>query len=120
MIHCTLGEKTYFIDYVSGRALREIDDALAMHTRILEVAKKAEHGETLGEEDRFSIKDALDVMVKWFCVLFGNQFTPEEVYDKYPVDGLLHDITFAIMAVNAQTTGVLTDFPMTAAQEKKD
>jgi hypothetical protein len=41
------------------------------------------------------------------------------VFDHYPVDRLIHDITFAMMAVQAQTTSVLSEFPMPAAQETK-
>ena len=37
--------------------------------------------------------------------------------DNYPVDRLMHDIALALMAVQAQTTDVLSDFPTTAATE---
>ena len=53
----------------------------------------------------------MDTMVKWFCVLFNNQFTPDEVYDNYPADRLMHDIALALMAVQTQTTEVLDSFP---------
>ena len=55
--------------------------------------------------------DALDTMVKWFCILFNNQFTPDEMYDNYPADRLMHDIALALMAVQTQTTEVLDTFP---------
>ncbi|MBR2601153.1 MAG: hypothetical protein IKE08_00520, partial [Clostridia bacterium] len=58
-----------------------------------------------------TVPDALDTMVKWFCILFGNQFTPDEVYDHYPADRLMHDIALALMAVQTQTTEVLDSFP---------
>jgi len=83
MITCTLGETKYSIDFVSGRALREMGP------------------------------------VRWFCILFGNQFSPDDVFDHYPVDRLIHDITFAMMAVQAQATSVLSEFPIPAAQETK-
>ena len=57
-----------------------------------------------------------NVMIRWFCILFGNQFTPDEVLDYYPVDRLMHDIALALMAVQTQTTGVLDEFPTRAAQ----
>lgn len=117
MITCKLGEKTYSIDYVSGRALREINDALVMYGKIVMVNAKIENG-TLTDEDVFPLQDALDVMVKWFCLLFKNQFTPDEVFEHYPVDDLLYDITYAIQAVNAQMTKVLSSFPIRAAQAK--
>ena len=55
--------------------------------------------------------DALDTMVKWFCILFGNQFAPDDMYDHYPADRLMHDIALALMAVQTQTTEVLDSFP---------
>ena len=57
-----------------------------------------------------------DVMVRWFCILFGNQFTPDEVYDGYPVDRMMHDIALALMAVQTQTTEILNEFPTKAAK----
>ena len=62
---------------------------------------------------------SMDVMVRWFCLLFQNQFTPDEVYDGYPVDRLMHDIVLALMAVQTQTTQVLSDFPTIAATDRK-
>ena len=50
-------------------------------------------------------------MVAWFCLLFGNQFTTEEVYDNYPADRLVHDIALSLLAVQNQTTAVLAEFP---------
>jgi hypothetical protein len=50
-------------------------------------------------------------MVKWFCILFCNQFSPDDVYDYYPADRLMHDIALALMAVQTQTTEVLASFP---------
>ena len=58
-----------------------------------------------------TVTEALDTMVKWFCILFNNQFTPDEVYDNYPADRLMHDIALALMAVQTQTTEVLDSFP---------
>ena len=60
---------------------------------------------------------AKPVTESWFCILFQNQFTPDDVLDNYPVDRLMHDIALALMAVQAQTTDVLSDFPTTAATE---
>ena len=118
MISCTLGEKKYTVDFVSGRALREIEPAMKMYTRISAISETALKGEEIDEKDTFSIPDALDVMIRWFCLLFGNQFTPDDVLDHYPVDRLMHDIVIALFAVQAQTTDVLSDFPTTAAEEK--
>ena len=62
--------------------------------------------------------DGLDVLVKWFCLIFGNQFTPEDVYDGYPADRLVEDIVLAMLAVQSQTTEVLKSFPTTPAQKR--
>ena len=56
-------------------------------------------------------------MIRWFCLLFGNQFAPDNVLDGYPVDRLMHDIALALMAVQAQTTEILSQFPTKAAKE---
>ena len=53
---------------------------------------------------------------KWFCLLFGNQFTPDDVLDGYPVDRLMHDIALVLMAVQTQTTEILDEFPTKAAK----
>lgn len=117
MITCKLGEKTYHVDFITGRALREIGPALEMYAKINRVTGAALKGEDV--DDTTEISEALDVMVQWFCLLFKNQFTPEEVYDGYPVDRLMHDMVLALLAVESQTSSVLEDFPTTAAQETK-
>ena len=120
MITCTLGEKKYTIDFVSGRALRELEPAATMYAKIVHVSQMAVKGQEVPEDAKFTISDAMDVMVKWFCLLFNNQFTPDEVLDGYPVDRLMHDIAYAIMAVQTQTTDVLSDFPTKAADQLKE
>ena len=115
MISCTLGEKKYTIDYVTGRALREMEPAAKMYAKIVAVSNAAVKGEAI-ETDGLTIGEAMDVMIKWFCVLFGNQFTPDDVLDLYPVDRLMHDIALALMAVQTQTTNILNEFPTKAAQ----
>lgn len=111
MITCTLGEKKFSVDFISGRALREMEPAAKMYSRIVRISQAAVNGEEIPEEDQVSIPEALDVMVKWFCILFGNQFTPDDVYDGYPNDRLVHDLALALMAVQTQTTEVLDAFP---------
>ena len=115
MISCTLGEKKYTVDYVTGRALREMEPAARMYAKIVAVADAAATGEALSEEETFTIPEAMDVMIRWFCILFGNQFTVDDVLDHYPVDRLMHDVALALMAVQTQTTGILSDFPTKAA-----
>ena len=116
MITCTLSGKRYHVDFVSGRALREMEPAAKMYGRIVAISNAALRGETSEEAQNLSIAEAMDEMIKWFCILFGNQFTPDEVLDYYPVDRLMHDIAFALMAVQTQTTHVLNEFPTKAAQ----
>ena len=115
MISCTLGDKKYTIDYVTGRALREMEPAAKMYAKIVAVSNAAVKGEAV-ETDGLTIGEAMDVMIKWFCVLFGNQFTADDVLDLYPVDRLMHDIALALMAVQTQTTSILNEFPTKAAQ----
>ena len=117
MITCKLGDKTYTVDYVTGRTLREIEPAAKMYTRISAMSEAAVKGETLDNPDGLTIPDAMDVLIRWFCLLFNNQFTPEDVLDICPVDRLMPDIVIALFAVQAQTTDVLASFPTTAAED---
>ena len=120
MITCKLGDKTYHIDYISGRALRELEPAAKMYSRIVNISNAAMNGETVPDADKLSIAEAMDTMIQWFCLVFGNQFTPDELLDKYPVDRLMHDVALTLMAVQAQTTSILSEFPTTAAQETQE
>ena len=116
MITCTLGDKKYTIDFISGRALREMEPAAKMYAKIVNISNAAVRGEAVPETEQISIPEAMDVMVKWFCLVFGNQFTPDELLDKYPVDRLMHDMALTLMAVQAQTTSILSEFPTKAAR----
>lgn len=118
MITCKLGGKEYHIDYISGRALREIGEAEEMYRRVMAATNAAINGESM-PEDAPDIKAALDSMVRWFCVVFKNQFTPEDVYEHYPVDQMMHDIAFALLAVQGQMTQILSEFPMKPAATQK-
>ena len=116
MISCTLNGKKYNVDFVSGRALREMEPAAQMYGRIVAISNAALKGEVPEDAKNLSIGEALDVMIRWFCLLFGNQFTPDDVLDYYPVDRMMHDIALALMAVQAQTTEILDEFPTKAAK----
>ena len=116
MISCTLNEKKYTVDFVSGRALREMEPAAQMYGRIVAISNAALKGEVPEDAKNLSIGEALDVMIHWFCLLFGNQFTPDDVLDYYPVDRMMHDIALALMAVQTQTTEILDEFPTKAAK----
>ena len=120
MVTCTLGDKKYSVDFISGRALREMEPASKMYGRLVALSKAAVEGQDVSNE-QLTIPEALDTMVKWFCILFGNQFSPDDVYDHYPADRLMHDIALAIMAVQTQTTEVLDAFPTKpVAQEAQE
>ena len=116
MITCTLNNHKYNVDFVSGRALREMEPAAQMYGRIVTISDAALKGEVPEDAKNLSIGEALDVMICWFCLLFGNQFTPDDVLDYYPVDRMMHDIALALMAVQTQTTEILDEFPTKAAK----
>ena len=117
MISCTLNGKKYTVDFVSGRALREMEPAAQMYGRIVAISNAALKGEMPEDPKNLSVGEALDVMIRWFCLLFGNQFSPDDVLDYYPVDRMMHDIALALMAVQTQTTEILDEFPTKAAKE---
>ena len=119
MISCTLNEKKYTVDFVSGRALREMEPAAQMYGRIVAISNAALKGEVPENAKNLSIGEALDVMIRWFCLLFGNQFNPDDVLDYYPVDRMMHDIALALMAVQTQTTEILDEFPTKAAKTEE-
>ena len=81
------------------------------------LSNAAVKGEEIPQDEQISVTDAMDVMIRWFCLLFGNQFSPDDVLDGYPVDRLMHDIALALMAVQTQTTEILSEFPTKAAKE---
>ena len=117
MISCTLGEKKYTVDYISGRALREMGPAAKMYAKIVKISNAAVRGVEIPDAETVSIPEAMDELIKWFCILFGGQFTPDDVLDQYPVDRLMHDMALALMAVQTQTTEVLNEFPTKAAEQ---
>lgn len=119
MISCTLNGKKYTVDFVSGRALREMEPAAQMYGRIVAISNAALKDEVPEDAKNLSIGEALDVMIRWFCLLFGNQFTPDDVLDYYPVDRMMHDIALALMAVQTQTTEILDEFPTKAAKTEE-
>lgn len=119
MISCTLNGKKYTVDFVSGRALREMEPAAQMYGRIVAISNAALKGEVPEDAKDLSIGEALDVMIRWFCLLFGNQFTPDDVLDYYPVDRMMHDIALALMTVQTQTTEILDEFPTKAAKTEE-
>ena len=117
MIVCKMNSKEYHVDFVSARALREMQPALEAYGQIETATRAALNGQPT-PVNSLSISEATDRIVKWFCVLFGHQFTPDEIYDHYPSDRLIHDGLIALLAVQSGTTEALSDFPTKAAQAK--
>ena len=97
MITCTLNGKKYAVDFITGRALREMEPAAKMYSRIVALSSAALKGEPPEDAKELSIGEAMDVMIRWFCVL-------------------MHDIALALMAVQTQTTEILDEFPTKAAK----
>lgn len=118
-ITCELGDKKYSVDFISGRALREMGPAMEAYQKILKAAEAVKTGVVPEEIADVKVDEVYDELVKWFCLIFGNQFTPDEVYDHYPADRMVADIVLAMLAVQAQTTEVLDSFPTTAAKDAK-
>ncbi len=118
MVTCKLGKKEYSVDFVSARALREMQPALEAYGQINAAIQAAGKGEAQ-PENQLDMADAMDRMIRWFCILFGNQFTPDMVLDLYPSDRIMHDMVLAIMAVQTGTSEALSGFPTKAAAAKK-
>ena len=47
MITCTLNGKKYTVDFISGRALREMEPAAKMYSRVAAIASAAAKGKLL-------------------------------------------------------------------------
>ncbi len=117
MITCKLGKKEYSVDFVTARALREMQPALEAYGQINAAIQAAGKG-AAQPENQLGMAEAMDRMIRWFCILFGNQFTPDMVLDLYPADRIMHDMVLAVMAVQQGTTEALSGFPTKAAAAK--
>ncbi len=84
MITCKLRDKTYHVDFVTGRALREIEPAMKVYRQISEQAERVVKGENIPPEEQINIQEAMDVMMKWFCLVFQNQFTWRKCWTATP------------------------------------
>ena len=120
MLQVTLGEKTYTVPYVSAIALREIARPMAILNRE-ETPHPSPSATPSPQGEGRTAADAgadLDVLVNWFCLMFGDQFTPDDVYRHYPADRLITDIALSVLAVQQRVSGALTAFPTTPAAEE--
>ena len=62
MVTCTLGDKKYSVDFISGRALREMEPASKMYGKLVALSKAAVEGQDVSDE-KLTIPEALDTMV---------------------------------------------------------
>ena len=106
MFTVKLNDKVYRIEKVTARTLREVGSAQAVFKRWTE------------SPETVDMKKDMDSLVNWFCILCGNQFTSDELYDNYPGDKIITDIGLALAAVNAQATEVLKEFPSGDSKKK--
>lgn len=102
-----LGKKKYAVEGVPVRALAEMDEAWDMYRKLV----KAAGG---GQIENESFSAIIGALAKWLVVLFGGQFTVDEVLDHYPSDRFIADTGLMLNAVAGNVAGVLTDFPTKA------
>ena len=109
MYTCTIGGKKYKQEKCTARALYEMGDA----QKVLQEINAATRGESSATD--LSVKDAMDKLLDWFCLFFGNQFTRDDVLDNYPSDSIIEDIVMCMAQVSAHVSDALTAFPTRAA-----
>lgn len=113
MFTVKLGEKTYTVEKVTARALREMDEAWELYIKM----DAASRGEA-DPSDSTTFAKAIDAMVRWFVIFCGEQFTADEVYDHYPADRIVTDVALAMSAVVGRVTEALSAFPTGEVAEK--
>ena len=101
-------DQVYNIPFFNGLALHESE-------KVGRAFEKSSQDETLSQEE---IGDCL----KWFCLIFGNKFTIDELLKGYQVDRLMMDIFSAYYAMQQHVMEALTEFPIqpTAMEESKE
>ena len=76
MITCTLGEKKYTVDFVSGRALREMEPASKMYGRLVRLSQDATEGKDVSQK-QLTVTDILvSVVVHFFRKMFTASCRP--------------------------------------------
>ena len=68
MITCILRDKKYSIDFVSGRALRELEPAAQMYAKVVRLSELAAKGQTIPDDAKFTISEAMDTI----CLLYTS------------------------------------------------
>ncbi len=100
----TIGENTYTVPFFKGRVQRDSGEVGRIYKKIAE----GDEGTTLEPEE-------MDALADWFCSAFNNQFTPDDLWDNYPVDDLVKDVFALYLAMMSLNTRVLEVFPIPAA-----
>jgi hypothetical protein len=59
MVTCTLGKQKYSVDFISGRALREMEPASKMYGTLVRISKDAVEGKDVSGE-KVTVAEALD------------------------------------------------------------
>lgn len=105
----TLGGKTYRIEKVPIRAVAEMDKAWEMYRRLVRAAT-----DDTAEENSTGFAEVIEALAEWMVILFGRQFTLDELMDQYPSESFLSDAGLIMHAVLGRVTHKLEDFPTQA------
>ena len=82
MITCTLNGKKYAVDFITGRALREMEPAAKMYSRIVALSSAALKGEPPEDAKELSIGDCYEAAEVWLNgVHIGTRIAPPYRYD---------------------------------------
>lgn len=110
MYSIQLGAKEYRVDRIPTRALMEIDEARGLYLRMAGMVEDDPEAPT-------TFKRAVQVMVEWLVLFFGNQFTADDVYDNYPANKIVEDVARAMAAALGDVDEELKAFPTGASAE---
>ncbi len=103
-----LNKKTYRVDAVPVKVLRAMGPAQEVYQRLIE------------DPANINVEKDIDVLVQWFVLFCGNQFTADDVYDYYPGDRIITDVGLAMAALNTSVEKVLKKFPTGQEPKKKE
>ena len=115
MITCTLGEKKYTVDYITGRALREMEPAAKMYAKIVAVAMPRPKAKPCRRNSSSPIPEAMDVMIRWFCCCSATSSPWMMCSTTIQSTGSCTTWRWRFLPCRTQTIGILNDFPTTPA-----
>lgn len=91
-------DKAYTVPFINGYA--------AISTEKIErLIQKTNTGEAFTNDD-------YRACLEWFCKVFGDQFTPEELAEGYPANTLIKDIFTVYLSLQTDVFEKLTMFPI--------